>query len=135
MNYTKNLLGKQTLIAGAGGDVYTYVLPTLTGTSLPNAIDNQVIEEVYIICNTTAGTLNIYLPAISSFKNAWNCKLYITLEAGSNPVVIHAYNNEIEVNTLNGYPFVTEAVVHDTYYMHIVSDTSWMSLKCPGNAL
>jgi hypothetical protein len=60
-------------------DEYTLVLPNTLGTSLPNALANQVLDEVFIVIDefTPPYTLNIYLPKISDFKGAWNPKIYI----------------------------------------------------------
>ena len=71
----KSLIGKHNLV---GGNDYYFSLPAAPiGSAIPTAIDNQVIEEVYILADTTAGAVNIYLPAISTFNNAWNPKIYI----------------------------------------------------------
>jgi hypothetical protein len=69
----------QGVIRITESDSYEFVLPKKSGTSLPNALDNQVIEEVYIIVENPEEeiTVNITLPYIPTFNNAWNAKIYV----------------------------------------------------------
>lgn len=131
MNIQKNLVGKHSLV---GGNNYYFSLPASpVGTALPNAIDNQVIEEVYISVDTTLGVANIFLPAISTFNGAWNAKIYIVHSAGVNAVNIYPYLVEGSgSDNLNGYTSKTSGTVGDAYYLHIVADHTWMTLLCAG---
>lgn len=130
--FQKELQGKINLVGAGGGNIYNFVLPTVIGSALPNAIDNQVIEEVYIICDSTLGTITINLPDIASFNNAWNCKIYICRTAGANGVTVLPYSTEPNEDTLNGFTALNLTNLYDTYYLHIVADDMWMALKCAG---
>jgi len=108
----------------------TLVLPTLTGTALPNALDNSTIEEVYISINHNEGGA-LFLPAISLFKGAKNVKIYVNINAGGGSIQIRPYNDEeLNINTING------SVGNKTItgfgaagYLHITSDNNWMFLN------
>lgn len=129
---TKILGGKMNLVSDGAGYTVNLTLPTVTGTALPNALDNQVIEEVYLICDTTAGGMIINLPAISALNNAWNVKIYICQVAGTNGVTVYPYSTEMETDTLNGNARLVAQYQYDTYYLHVVSDNMWMALYCGG---
>jgi len=60
-------------------DEYILVLPNITNTSLPNALANQVLDEVFIVIDefTPPYNFKLVLPNISDFKGAWNPKIYI----------------------------------------------------------
>jgi hypothetical protein len=128
----KELQGKIDLVGAGGGNIYNFVLPTVIGTALPNALDNQVIEEVYLICDSTAGSIVINLPSIANFNKAWNCKIYVCWVAGGNQVTLNPYSTEPNEDTLNGFVALTFPNLYDTYYLHIVADNMWMALKCSG---
>ena len=128
----KELQGKMTLVGAVGGNTYNFVLPTVIGTGLPNALANQVLEEIYISCDSTLGAINIYLPDIADFNFAWNVKIYINWTAGANAVTLYPYSTEPKEDTLNGFTSKLFANLNDTYYLHIVADTMWMALLCPG---
>ena len=128
----KELQGKINLVGAGGGNTYNFILPTVIGTALPNALDNQVLEEVYLICDSTAGAINIYLPDIADFNNAWNTKIYVCWVAGANAVTLYPFSTAPKEDTLNGSASKVFANLYDTYYCHIVSDTMWMTLKCSG---
>lgn len=133
---TKKLVGRINLVADAPSYKVYLELPTTQGTALPNALDNQTLEEVYIICDTTLGDITIYLPSITVFNSAWNVKIYICQASGSDGVTIipFAGSDEPVINpdTLNGEDTVTMSAQYDTYYLHIVADNMWMNLFCPG---
>jgi hypothetical protein len=131
INIQKNLEGKLKLTGSALGDTfYDFVVPTVQLTAVNNKLSDKVLEEIYIICDSTAGIVNINLPKISDFKNFWNVKIYITKIAGANAVNVYPFNNEVIVNTLNGY---TSKVVntYDSYHLHIVEQNTWMALYSP----
>lgn len=130
----KELQGKINLVGSAdlGGNIYNFILPTVIGTALPNALDNQVIEEVYLICDSRLGDITIVLPAISTFNSAWNTKIYVYDSNGYGSVTILPYSVEGgPSDTINGFSSKT-LFLNDTYYLHIVDDNMWMSLVCPG---
>lgn len=131
----KELIGRHTLLGDNLSLTTDYVFSvpaTPQGTSLPNGIDNQVIEEVYIAVDTSLGNVNVYLPPISSFNLAWNAKVYITITNASNGCTIYAFNNEIYYDTINGFFSIGASATYDSWYLHIVQENMWMALKCPG---
>jgi hypothetical protein len=135
MNFDKNLIGKHSLVGAGGGNNYYFSLPAAPiGSAIPNAIDNQVIEEVYISVNTTLGAVNIFLPAISTFNLAWNAKIYIVHSAGANALSVYPYATEGPAisDTINGFNVKTLNAVSDAAYLHIVADNIWMYLLCIG---
>lgn len=129
----KNLIGRVDLVAGG---TYDFVLPQPLKGTLPNPLDNQVIEEVYIICNT-AGAVVINLPSTTLFNNAWNAKIYITT-LGTGSVRVNAFpgtaNPLIAADTLNGAAFYTLGGQYETIYLHIVNNYFWIKLVCPAPA-
>ena len=127
----KELQGKINLVGAVGGNTYNFILPTVIGTALPNALDNQVLEEVYLICDDTLGNIVINLPSIALFNNAWNVKIYVVKTAGGNSTRVYPYSTEVGISdTLNGFSFKS-LVTDDAYYLHIVDDNMWMALYCP----
>ena len=109
-------------------DTYYFVLPRLTGTALPNALDNSVLEEVYINVNTIEPA-ELYLPSIASFNGSKNVKIYININILGGTAIIRPYTSESETNYINGsiqyFPLNTFG---DTAYLHIVSQNNWMLL-------
>lgn len=131
ISITKTLQGLITIENSVGGYTYaTLVLPTLTGTALPNALDNSTIEEVYI-CNSNTDGLTLYLPAISLFKGAKNVKIYVNINAGGGDITIVPYNDEeLNINTINGSTGSQSITGFGAAgYLHITSDNNWMFLN------
>lgn len=133
---TKKLIGKINLVADAAGFVCNFEIPTVTGTALPTGIDNQTLEEIYIICDTSLGDITINLPAISNLNNAWNPKIYICQVLGTGGVTVVPYPGTTEpftaADTMNGSSYISLVAQYDTYYLHVVSDNMWMNLFCAG---
>jgi hypothetical protein len=132
---TKKLIGRINLVADGPLYAANLELPTIQGTALPNALDNQTLEEVYIICDTTLGDITINLPSITVFNSAWNVKIYICQAAGSGGVAIRPFPGTamplIAADTLNGEAFYTLGGQYETIYLHIVDDYFWIKLVCP----
>jgi len=103
-----------------------FTLPTIIGTSLPNALDNSALEEVYVSVNATGADLT--LPAISAFKGAKNVKIYFTITDIEASVTIRAYSSETETNRINGKANFIFSGIGQVAYLHIVSATNWMLL-------
>jgi hypothetical protein len=133
----KELIGRLDLVGSAdmGGNTYNLYLPTVTGTALPHALDNQVIEEVYIICDSSLGDITINLPSTTVFNGIWNTKIYVAWTRGANDVTITPFAGDevIPADSLNGDtdPY-TLALLSETVYLHQVYDYTWMKLVCPG---
>lgn len=135
--FQKDLIGKHALVGSVAGNQYYFSLPTTpAGSQLPNQIDNQVIEEVYISADTTLGDIDLYLPAISTFNLAWNAKIYVICTNVDNTFRILPYTTEGSgSDTLNGFTAITATAAYDAWYLHIVQENMWMALKCAGPAI
>jgi len=135
----KELIGRLDLVGSAdmGGNTYNLIVPTNVGTNLPHGLDNQVIEEVYIICDSTLGDITINLPSTTTFNGTWNTKIYIAWMAGGNDVNIVPFTPATESDppqySLNGdtAPY-TMARLNEAVYLHQVYDFTWMKLVCAG---
>ena len=109
-------------------DTYQLVIPTLINTGLPHYLDNQVIEECYIICDTTNNDCNIILPPISAFKGSWGPKFYISNMGGNSVVVsVGAVGDKI-----NGQPTWTLPTNNETGYFHVVDYDLWALFTTTG---
>ena len=139
---SKTLRGDVNLVGAVGGNIYNFSLPSQSGTALPNALDNSVLEEVYIKCDVTLGGIKINLPAISKFNNAWNTKIYISCVGGipgeTNPIQVLCYSGSVEpliaADTINGAPGFFFSLPFEANYLHIVDTNLWMCLNAPGLA-
>ena len=102
---------------------YVFVLPSKSGTALPNALDNQVLEEVYIIVQNLEEpiSVNITLPYISTFNNAWNTKIYVVNK--QEQVLITQPKPPVEggeINWINGIGNLNITIEKGIGYFHIV---------------
>lgn len=133
----KDLIGRIDLVGAVGGNDYYLNLPTVTGTALPHSLDNQVIEEVYIICTPGSGNINIYLPSTTVFKGTWNTKIYISQTSAVSlfSVTVYPFPGDLEAgipaDTLNGAQNYTLSGPNEAIYLHQVYDYMWMNLICP----
>lgn len=134
--FSQTLKGDINLVGAVGGNTYNLELPIQTSTALPNALDNSVLEEVYIKVDITAGPVEINLPAISLFNYAWNTKIYISLVRGTpgevNSLTVYPYFSETSVDSINGANNLTFIATYETNYLHIVDNNLWMCLNAPG---
>lgn len=136
----KELISKINLVGDPmGATDYYFTLPVVTGTRLPHSLDNQVLEEVYIICDSSLGAININLPSTTIFNGVWNTKIYISWMNGGNSVNINPYpgfmseTDPILPDSLNGlYLPYTMQQLNEAVYLHQVYDYTWMKLVCPG---
>lgn len=124
-----SLQGKINLV---GSNSYNLIIPSQTETPFTNKLSSKAFEEVFIICDTTNGGIDIFLPKISDFENFWNTKIYIIKNTNDvNAIVVYPYNNEVVINTINGFPSKNYALYKDAAYYQIVNDNTWMALYCP----
>ena len=131
LTFYKNLIGRIDLTVAGN---YQFVLPSPLKGTLPNALDNQVIEEVYIICNC-ADPINILLPSTTLFNDAWNAKIYVT-NLGAGKVSIAPFQGSVDPvvlpDTLNGDGgSYTLGGQYESVFLKIVSDYMWIKLVCP----
>jgi len=100
--------------------------------ALPNALDNQVLEEIYIEVDH-ANPTRIYLPSISSLKGAWNPKIHVVQNNPTLPTLeVYAYSSETGVDTINGSGSISVSGLKGNAYLHPVENNMWMCLNQPG---
>jgi hypothetical protein len=109
---------------------YYFELQQLSGTKLPNSLDNVVLEEVFINVDTTNAGCKIYLPAISTFNLAWNAKIYITWTAGGDAPPVYSYEgtplpNFTLPDYINGIDSQVMGVVGQTAFLRITEEHNW----------
>lgn len=114
---------------------YNLVLPNTLGTSLPNALANQVLDEVFIVIEqfTTPFTLNIYLPKISDFNGAWNPKIYILNKnaIGEIPIdtsaILYPYSDEFysDYFIVNSTYLDLLSAESGNILLHIIDNNIW----------
>lgn len=126
---TNSLLRGVVRLNSAVDTDYTMVLEN-NPTGIQNQIAPIVVEEVFIECDTTAGDINIYLPAIANFNGGWSPKIFITVptdgESG-NVVNVYAFNNETpNSDYINGASSYTVGIgLNQTAYLHITEKHNW----------
>ena len=113
---------------------YRLIVPSVNNQSLLNNLDNQVIEECYIVSNQQIdGGVTFLLPTINSLKLAWNPKIYIyNPVVATNKVVVApidaTFNEGANTTTINGS--INSSVLPDvTTYFHVVAPNMWMGLR------
>jgi len=123
----KALLGGAISLTGTT-DTYQLVIPSLINTGLPHYLDNQVIEECYIICDTTNNDCNIILPPISAFKGSWGPKFYISNMA-TNKVIVSVGNPGDKIGS---YTTIELPTPFETGYFHVVNYNMWALFTTTG---
>ncbi|MEI7960711.1 MAG: hypothetical protein WCI04_00085 [archaeon] len=112
-----------------GGEDYNFTLPD-NPSGIQNALANIVLEEVFIECDTTLGSIGIYLPQIALFNGGWIPKIFVTsVIATTNEISILPYQGSVRPplvapDTINS---LTEILVlgTSTAYLHIVGKKNW----------
>jgi hypothetical protein len=109
---------------------YYFELQQLSGTKLPNSLDNVVLEEVFINVDTSNAGCKIYLPAISTFNLAWNAKIYITWVAGGDYPTIFSYEgtplpNFTLPDVINGSDSQKIDTLSQTAFLRITEEHNW----------
>lgn len=126
-----NLTGGQLNLVGSGV-IYRLVVPTNIGTGLPHYLDNQVIEECYINCDTTNDAVNIILPPISAFKGSWGPKLYISKISSNGANVTYTVDNPLaESIGLQSSWTIPGGTNLNTAYLHVVDYNLWAQFINP----
>ena len=112
---------------------YFFELPTQNyPNALPNALDNQVLEEVYIIVDHPYGT-RLFLPSISSLRGAWNLKIYVVNNNIGFPTLeVMSYSNETSADTINGSQIVSVDYYKGASSFHPIENNMWMRLSANG---
>ena len=110
-----------------GGEDYNFTLPD-NPSGIQNALANIVLEEVFIECDATLGSINIYLPQIALFNGGWIPKIFVTSLVSSeiSDITIIPYLDEVNDNSINNnVNFSFGGDILGTAYLHIVSRTNW----------
>jgi hypothetical protein len=124
-NITKTLDGVVKL-APLANQVYDFVIPN------PNTLNVEVLNEVYIHCDSTLGTITINLPNIVTI-GSFSPKIYVVDDAGTaaaNNITIVADPGAvgppvIAANTINGAVDYTISTNDESVCLSIVSETKW----------
>jgi len=104
---------------------YFFSLPT-NPTIIPNALSNQVIEEVYIVVSTPLiDVVAIILPAISTFNNSWNTKIYVVNGQDKTLVSIPKILPEETPDAINFTIGAIQIPENSIGYLHIVDTHNW----------
>jgi hypothetical protein len=107
----------------------TLELPTLpTQIGIPNALDNNTQEEVYLIIDHSY-TTNLILPPISNLKGAFGPKIYVISNYISPDIRVYPYTSETGTDTINLSPVVVINAYKENLYIHAVEKNMWMCLK------
>ena len=122
---TKTLNGVVTLTPLAA-QTYNFVVPN------PNTLDVQVLAEVYIHCDSTAGIITINLPNIATI-GSFSPKIYIVdvnSAATAHDIVINADGGTagppvVAANTINGLASYTISTDDLSVCLSVVSSTQW----------
>lgn len=100
---------------------YVFVAPA------PNTLPTEVLSEVYIHCDTSAGAISINLPSISTL-GYYNAKIYVVDigdNAGTNNITIVAY----EGNTINSATNLILNTNSESVALSIVSNNQWLGVQ------
>jgi hypothetical protein len=124
-NITKTLNGVVKLTPLAN-QVYDFVIPN------PNTLNIEVLNEVYIHCDSTLGTITINLPNIASI-GSFSPKVYVVdvaSAATANDIVIVSDPGAvgppvIAANTINGVANYTINTNDLSVCLSVVSATQW----------
>lgn len=92
--------------------------------------NGNVVSEIVIEADTTAGALTLFLPAISTLKNFWNTKItVVALTGASNDVIITAFNSAVpplvETNTIGSSATLTLNSDGMTTELNVASSLVW----------
>ncbi len=126
----KELTGVHNLV---GGNVYYFTLPQGSQPYNTNGGFSRPIEEVYLNCDTTIGTIKIYLPSTTLFQGFWNTKIYTSHLLGGNKITIYPFQGDETTpqDYLNGNNEYQLSGQYECVYNHIVAPYVWMNLVCP----
>jgi hypothetical protein len=126
VNITKTLNGLVKLTP-LTNQVYDFVAPN------PNTLNVEVLNEVYIHCDTTNGQIQINLPSISTL-GGYSAKIYIVDvvgNAGTKNINIFAFIGSVSpllpVDSINTVPNIKIGVNYQGVTLCILSDTQWHS--------
>jgi hypothetical protein len=100
----------------------------------PTDQNGNIVSEMTIECVTTAGTLQLDLPAISTFNNFWNTKITIIANTATpNDVTVKAFNSAvpplIETNTIGSAASVVLGTNFMAVELNVASSTVWYGVK------
>lgn len=110
---------------------YEFSLPIKPNyTTLPNALDNVVLEEVYIIIEDTADEVLVVLPPIIDFNNAWNCKIYLVNRSKLAYVSVQRTDDPALLDEIN-FTNAIQLTPATTGYLHIVDNHLWAMWVTP----
>lgn len=126
----------------AGGTVKGVTYYKITTAGAENwAVDvtdqnGNIVSDMTIEVDTTAGACTLDLPAISTLNNFWNTKItVIALTGATNDVIVTPYNNPapppplVEVNTIGSASTLVLDTDGMTVEINVASSTVWYGVK------
>ena len=109
-------------IVSAGAEIHTFTAPN------PNTLPVLVTSEVFILVTSTAGTVNLQLPSISTL-GGYGAKVNVINLAGAtaNNVTITAFagGGGLTADLLNAAATNVITVNGTSRVLNIVSDNNW----------
>lgn len=117
----QTLSGVVTIVS-LGAEVHTFTAPS------PNTLPLLVVQEVFIITTSTAGTINIQLPSISTL-GTYGAKINILNVTGAtaNNVTITAFagGGGLPADLINGVATNVISVNGTSRVLNIVNGNNW----------
>lgn len=118
---SQTLSGVVTIVS-TGAEIHTFSAPN------PNTLPLVVLQEVFIITTSTAGTINIQLPSISTLGTLGVKVNVLNLTgATANNVTITAFagGGGLSANLINGVATNVINVNGTSRVLNVVNDNNW----------
>ena len=117
----QTLSGVVTIVS-TGAETHTFSAPN------PNTLPLVVLQEVFIITTSTAGTINIQLPSISTL-GTYGVKINVLNLTGAsvNNVTITAFagGGGLSADLINGVATNVISVNGTSRVLNVVNDNNW----------
>jgi hypothetical protein len=112
-------------ITTAGAEDWSVDVTDLTG---------NIVSEMVIEVDTTAGACTLLLPAISTLNNFWNTKItVIALTGATNDVIVTPFNSAVpplvETNTIGSASTLVLDTDGMTSELNVASTLVWYGVK------
>jgi RNA 3'-terminal phosphate cyclase len=112
-------------ITTAGAEDWSVDVTDLTG---------NIVSEMVIEVDTTAGACTLLLPAISTLNNFWNTKItVIALTGATDDVIVTPFNSAVpplvETNTIGSASTLALTTDGMTVEVNVASSTVWYGVK------
>jgi len=91
---------------------------------------NVQFEDIFLVCDTTLGDVNIALPSIASLNRSWSNRIHILNKVGGNKVNIIAFTTLLPTpvtNLINGVASITLENTGDSCVVTVEDEDNWVS--------